>query len=270
MLRFAHPTALPLISDSSNPPAAPRARGFASSCAAKIQKVQGKPGALSTRGRPSARGERRQSRRVVATSHAIGGSPPRNCGRLTIKRRRRTHPSVPTGLLHSRAGLRQFFEPALDLGAGYREIVELAVVEPVQGDARGVTLVARDHRREEAVDETAPARQPDCGSPGKWSGGGGRNGGQYRHGYFLSRRSRKPVSLPEPFLSNACCQHCVSRLRYVRLKAANTGHGCVNDQNKEAMRSNTGRTSPRAMPRAARQATLRPDASSLTASVVSD
>ena len=35
----------------------------------------------------------------------------------------------------------------------------MAVVEPVQGDARGVTLVARDHRREEAVDETAQARQ---------------------------------------------------------------------------------------------------------------
>ena len=62
-----------------------------------------------------------------------------------------TRPSVPAGLLHSRASLRQFFEPALDLGAGYREIMELAVVEPVQGDARGVTLVARDHRCEEAV-----------------------------------------------------------------------------------------------------------------------
>ena len=176
-LRFAHPTALSLISNSGNPPAAPRARGFASSCAAKIQRAQGKPGALSTRGRPSACGERRQSRRAVATSHAIGGSPPRNCGRLTRKRRRRTPPSVPAGLLHSRAGLRQFFEPALDLGAGYREIVELAVVEPVQGDAGGVTLVARDHRREEAVDETAQARQQNCGSPDEWSGGGGWNGG---------------------------------------------------------------------------------------------
>ena len=103
---------------------------------------------------------------------------------LTIRRPR---PSVPTGLLHSRAGLCQFFEPALDLGAGYREILELAVVEPVQGYARGVTLVARDHRCEEAVDEAAQARQQDCRSPGKWPGGGGRNGGQYRHGYFLSR-----------------------------------------------------------------------------------
>ena len=67
-------------------------------------------------------------------------------------------PSVPAGLLHSRAGLRQFFEPALDLGAGHREILELAVVEPVQGYARGVTLVARDHRREEAVDRDGARR----------------------------------------------------------------------------------------------------------------
>ena len=183
-LRFAHPTALLLISNSSNPSAAPRARGFASSCAAKIQRAQGKPGALSTRGRPSACGERRQSRRAVATPHAIGGSPSRNSGRLAISGDAPPAPSVPAGLLHSRAGLRQFFEPALDLGAGYREIVELAVVEPVQGDARGVTLVARDHRREEAVDETAQARQQNCGSPDQWSGGGGRNGGQHRHGNF--------------------------------------------------------------------------------------
>ena len=84
---------------------------------------------------------------------------------------------MPTGLLHSRAGLRQFVEPALDLGAGYREIVELAVVEPVQGCARGVSLVARDHRGEEAVDEAAQARQQNCGSPSEWPGGGGRNGG---------------------------------------------------------------------------------------------
>jgi hypothetical protein len=71
----------------------------------------------------------------------------------------RTRPSVPAGLLHSRARLCQFFEPALDLGAGHCEILELAVVEPVQGDARGVTLVACDYRCEEAVDETAQARQ---------------------------------------------------------------------------------------------------------------
>ena len=122
-------------------------------------------------------------------------------------------PSVPARLLHSRAGLRQFFEPALDLGAGHREILELAVVKPVQGDARGVTLVACDDSREEAVDETAQARQQNCRSPGKWPSGGGRNSGQYRHGYFLSKRSRKPVSLPAPFLSKACCQHSVSRLR---------------------------------------------------------
>jgi hypothetical protein len=73
-----------------------------------------------------------------------------------------------------------------------------------------------------------------------------------------------------PFLSKACCQHGVSSIRRVRLKATKTEHGGVNDQNKEAIRSTAGRTSPLAMPRAARQATLRPDASSLTASVVSD
>jgi len=123
---------------------------------------------------------------------------------------------MPPRLLHSRAGLRQFFEPALDLGAGYREIVELAVVEPVQGDARGVTLVARDHRREEAVDETAQPRQQNCGAPDQWSGGGGRNGGQYRHGYFLSKRSRKPVGLLGTFsiegLLPAWCQQRSARV----------------------------------------------------------
>src|SRR5829696_8773417 len=93
---------------------------------------------------------------------------------------------MPTRLLHSRAGLREFFEPALDLGAGHREIPELAVVEPVQGNARSVTYVACDDSREEAVDETAQARQQKCGSPGNWSGGGAGNGGQHCHGYFLS------------------------------------------------------------------------------------
>jgi hypothetical protein len=63
---------------------------------------------------------------------------------------------VPAGLLHSRADLRQFFEPALDLGAGDCEIMELAVVEPVQGYARGVTLVARDHRGEERLMRRRP------------------------------------------------------------------------------------------------------------------
>jgi hypothetical protein len=175
---------------------------------------------------------------------------------------------VPAGLLHSRAGLRQFFEPALDLGAGYREIVELAVVEPVQGDARSVTLVARDHRREEAVDETAQARQQNCGSPDEWSGGGGRNRGQHRHGNFLSNSNRNPVSLPAPFLPKACCQHGVSSVRRVRLsifvltrflhepvstslenamKATRTEHGCVNDQNEEAQHRTAGRTSPPTM-----------------------
>jgi hypothetical protein len=55
------------------------------------------------------------------------------------------------------------------------------------------------------------------------------------------------VSLPAPFLSKACCQHGVSRLRRGRLKAASTGHGCVNDPNEEAPRSTAGRTSPLAM-----------------------
>ena len=97
-----------------------------------------------------------------------------------------TRPSVPARLLHSRAGLRPRFEPALDLGAGHREILELAVVEPVQGYARGVTLVARDHRREEAVDETAQARQQNRSSPGKWPGGGGRNGGHIVMAIFFN------------------------------------------------------------------------------------
>jgi hypothetical protein len=119
---------------------------------------------------------------------------------------------VPTGLLHSRAGLCHFFEPALDLGAGHREILELAVVEPVQGYARGVTLVARDHRREEAVGETAQARQPKQSSPGKWPGGGGRNSSQYRHGYFLSKRSPNPVSfLSIEGLLPAWCQQASAR-----------------------------------------------------------
>jgi hypothetical protein len=68
---------------------------------------------------------------------------------------------MPARLLHSRAGLRQIFEAAIDLRAVYADILELAVVEPVQSGAHGVTLVARDHRREEAIDETAQVRQPN-------------------------------------------------------------------------------------------------------------
>src|SRR5207253_1950182 len=143
----------------------------------------------------------------------------------------------------SRAGLRQLFETAVDLRTVHAEILKLAVVEPVQGCARGVTLVARNHRREEAVDETAHARQPNCSSPGKGPGGGW-NGGQHRHGNFLSNSCRNPVSLPAPFLSRGCCQHGVSRLRRVRLKATSTGHGCVNDQNEEAPRSTAGKITP--------------------------
>ncbi len=152
--------------------------------------------------------------------------------------------------------------------AGHREILELAVVEPVQGDARGVTLVARDDRREEAVDETAPARQPNCGSPGKWPGGGGRNGGQHRHGCFLSKSSRKPVSLPAPFLSKACCQHGVSRLRRGRANGDECRTRLDEDQNEKRCAALPAGRSPPAMPGEARQATFRPAASSLTASVV--
>jgi hypothetical protein len=54
------------------------------------------------------------------------------------------------------------------------------------------------------------------------------------------------------------------------MKATGTEHGCVNDQNEEAPRRTAGRTSPLAMQGAARQATLRPAARSLTASVVND
>jgi hypothetical protein len=49
---FAHPTAPPLMSNSSKPPAEPRARGFAISFRPrKTKRAQGKPGALSTRDR---------------------------------------------------------------------------------------------------------------------------------------------------------------------------------------------------------------------------
>src|SRR5262245_30382471 len=97
---------------------------------------------------------------------------------------------MPSWLLHSRAGVCQLVEPAVDLGTGDREILELAIVQPVQGDARGVTLVARDYSRQKTVDEAAHARQPDC----EWPSGGGRNSGQHRHGYVLSKSSRYPVS----------------------------------------------------------------------------
>jgi hypothetical protein len=41
------------------------------------------------------------------------------------------------------------------------------------------------------------------------------------------------VSLPAPFLPKACCQHGVSSVRRVRLKAERTEHGGVNDQNRK-------------------------------------
>ena len=50
--------------------------------------------------------------------------------------------------------------------------------------------------------------------------------------------------------------------------ATSTGHGCVMDPNKQAMHRNAGRASPPATQGAARQATFRPAARSLTASVV--
>src|SRR5262245_60629462 len=98
-------------------------------------------------------------------------------------------PSMPPRLLHSRAGPRQVFKVAFDLRAVDAEILELAVVEPVQNGARGVTLVARDHRREKAVDETAQVRQPNRSSQSKWPGGGGLHVGQHSHGYVLQNRN---------------------------------------------------------------------------------
>jgi hypothetical protein len=217
--RFAYPTALSLLSNSPD------------HSLRHCERSEAIHGASSARQNPLLRCARNDGEaiQVRETRSSASGwiAPATAADILTIGR---TRPSMPTGLLlHSRAGLRQFFELALDLGAADREIVELAVVEPVQGYARGVTLVARDHRREEAVDDTAQARQQNCSSPGKWPGRGGRNGVQHRHGNFLSNSSRNPVSLPAPFLSKACCQHGVSRLRRVRLKATGTGHGCVND-----------------------------------------
>ena len=82
----------------------------------------------------------------------------------------KARPSVPTGLLHSRAGLCELFEPEVGLRAVHGEIPELAIVEPAQGFTRGVPFVARDHRREEAVDETAQARQPNRSSQSVWPG----------------------------------------------------------------------------------------------------
>jgi hypothetical protein len=57
----------------------------------------------------------------------------------------------------------------------------------------------------------------------------------------------EPGELADPFLSKACCQHGVSSVRRVRLKATGTGHGCVNDQNEEAMHRTAGRTGPPTM-----------------------
>ena len=73
-------------------------------------------------------------------------------------------------MLHLRAGLRQLFEAAVDLRAAHADILQMAIVELAQCLARGVTLVARDHRREEAVDETAQTRQPNRSSQSKWPG----------------------------------------------------------------------------------------------------
>ena len=125
--------------------------------------------------------------------------------------------SVPAGLLHSRAGLRQLFEPAVDLRANIARSSSWAVVQPAQRQTRGVPLVARDHRREEAVDETAPARQPDRGSPGKWPSGGGRNGGQHRHGCFLQTVA-EPVELACLSIEGPAASMVSAGLRRVRLE----------------------------------------------------
>ena len=67
-------------------------------------------------------------------------------------------------------GLCQLFEPEVGLLMAHGDIPELAIVEHAQGFTRGVPLVARDHRREEAVDEAAQARQPNRSSQSKWAG----------------------------------------------------------------------------------------------------
>ena len=66
---------------------------------------------------------------------------------------------MPARLLHPCPHLRQLLQPRVDLGAGQGDILEMTVVEPVQGDAGGVTLVAGDYRSKEAVHHATPARQ---------------------------------------------------------------------------------------------------------------
>lgn len=92
---------------------------------------------------------------------------------------------MPARLLHPCTHLCDLFQPCVDLQAGDSDIVEVAVVEAVQRDARGVALVAGDHCGEEAVDEATATREPDGGSPGKGSGSGRRDGGQHGHGCAL-------------------------------------------------------------------------------------
>ncbi len=63
-------------------------------------------------------------------------------------------------MLHSRVAPRQLFEAAVDLRAVHADILEMAIVELAQSLTRGVPFVARNHRRNEAIYETAQARQP--------------------------------------------------------------------------------------------------------------
>ena len=88
---------------------------------------------------------------------------------------------------------------------------------------------------------------------------------------FFQRSGRNPVSLPATLsiegLLPAWCQQASAR---TPKGATSTGHGWMKGQNEEAMRRTAGRTSPPAMQGAARQATFRPAARSLTASVVND
>ena len=92
---------------------------------------------------------------------------------------------MPSRLLHPRTRLGQILQPRVDLGASHRDVLELTVVEPMQGDPRGVAFVTGDHGGEEAVCQAAAARQKEGGSPGQWPGSGGRDGGQYGHGCVL-------------------------------------------------------------------------------------
>ena len=79
-----------------------------------------------------------------------------------------TRLSVPNGLPHSRAGLRQLFEAAVDLRAVHADILQMAIVELAQGlDARRAVRGARSPPRKKRLTETAQARQPNRSSQSK-------------------------------------------------------------------------------------------------------